>query len=962
MSQRLDLKLKGIYTDPNNFSEVPVGALAVANNVVIDKDSVIESRRGQSFYGDVLSVGDGQINKLFNYRNRLLTHYNDKLAYDSDNEGTWVEYSGTFSEPDTGVKIASSEANSNFYFTTSKGIYKLDNIAASPVVAGAYKGLDGFGILAGAAGWFPTDNQVAYRVVWGYKDRNNNLILGAPSNRFIIINSSGGNRVVDLSFAIPAGVTTNWFYQIYRSGASGGDDIVPNDEMQLVIEDNPTSAQIIAKIVTVTDETPDDLKGATLYTSPSQEGIANANEPPPFAKDITVFKEFTLYANTKSKNRININLIAVGSGSFGYATDSAVDITNASPVVTSITSTTGLRVGMRVIAVGVPTDTYILSVDSATQVTLTKNSTATSAGITMEFQDRLSVGNVDYFGGSTSNVSLNQFLVDLSGTPAENIAETSLNFIEVLNQSTSNTLLYAYYLSGYEDLPGQILIEERQIGGDTYYLSSTYGDSFSPTLPERQAITAISQADPTVITSASHGLTTGDSVTIYQTNSTPALLGVYEVTVLTGNTFTVPVEVTTAGTSGYFTPTQLTVSSDNEVKINRIYISKNKQPEAVPLFSYLEAGSADAPIYRIIALRDSAFIFKEDGIFRITGENLASFRVSLLDNTSTIKAPETAVAFNNQVFMFSDQGVVGVSDSGVAVLSRPIESTLLELSSSQYTNFSTASFGISYESSRQYILFTVTNTADTYATQAFVYNSFTNSWTRWPLSRTYGLVSKRDNKLYSGHPTNHYVYKERKAYTLEDYADEEYPVTITAVDDLEITLASLDNVVVGRTLGQGNKRVIIEEIDIPTKTLTVSAELPFTVGDALVFTPIDTRIQWLPITSDNPGILKQFREITLLFRDAAFSSASVDFSTNFTTNPVSVDIIPKTIGPWGSFPYGGIAWGGGVGGQQALRTFVPLEKQRAHWLNLGVTSSQAFTRFSLTGLSLIFNAMTERFK
>ncbi len=64
------------------------------------------------------------------------------------------------------------------------------------------------------------------------------------------------------------------------------------------------------------------------------------------------------------------------------------------------------------------------------------------------------------------------------------------------------------------------------------------------------AITAISQANPTVVTSAAHGLETGDNVTISGSNSTPSLNGDHEVTVTGVNTFTVPVNVTVAGTAG----------------------------------------------------------------------------------------------------------------------------------------------------------------------------------------------------------------------------------------------------------------------------------------------------------------------------------------------------------------------------------------------------------------------------
>lgn len=64
------------------------------------------------------------------------------------------------------------------------------------------------------------------------------------------------------------------------------------------------------------------------------------------------------------------------------------------------------------------------------------------------------------------------------------------------------------------------------------------------------AITANTVANPTVITSTAHGLTTGDVIYIVNSNSTPTIDGQRTVTVTGANTFTVPVNVSTAGTKG----------------------------------------------------------------------------------------------------------------------------------------------------------------------------------------------------------------------------------------------------------------------------------------------------------------------------------------------------------------------------------------------------------------------------
>lgn len=1057
-NQKLDLQIKGLYTSPNNLSGVPQGALEVADNIVINSKNVADSRRGQTQYGSPLTVGSGQVNKLFNYASSLITSYDDKLAYDSGN-GIWVDYSGTYLDPAENYKIRSLEALRNFYFTTNAGVFKLDSLTGTPRKAGVVRALGGTAQLTGSSGFLVNDSAVAYRMIWGYRDANNNLILGAPSQRLVVSNTTGGSRDVELTFTIPASITTEYFYQIYRSQGTATAADEPTDELQLVLQGNPTSAEITAKSFTVTDQTPYSLMRTTLYTSPSQEGIENANDEPPFALDMDIFKGSAFYANIRQKQRLTIALISVDSPSLGYveetgdttnASDSITGLeTNASLVVQDLTytavatgfdgndislaytgggtagaevvtvngnaisvqiqsgvstatqietainasgpatvlvsvavsgtgsdpqvtaaaqfltgghDTTRLRVGMRVIGSGIPNGTTIESIDNDDEITISANATATASGVSLEFQDRFTIGEVNYWAGSTQDVATNTFLVDNSGTPGQNINNTAVNLIQIINTSASNTELYGYYISGVEDLPGQILFEERSIGGEEFFATSTAGSSFSPTLPIEQYIATISQANPTVVTTAlPHGLSTGDLIQVFGSNSTPSINGEREVTVTGANTFTIPVNVTVAGNTGYFIVDDDYVVSDNDARQNRVAISKPSQVEAVPVYTYFDIGSANFPIQRVVALRDGIFFFKTDGIYRLSGESFANFTVVLIDNTVALKVPESAVPFNNQVFCFTTQGVCAVTDSGVQIISVPIENRLLELSSEQYTNFMSASFGVAYESARLYLFFTVTETDDTFATQAFVYNSLTDTWTRWPMSRTCGVVNTTVNKLFMAKADTGQILIERKSFTNDDYADEQFSVTITAVNSTsEVEVASATNVEAGMTLVQGTRDTLILEVD--GTTLTLEPVNGLTTGAATVYTPIEDTIQWAPIDTENPGLLKQFSEITLFFKNAAFREIEATFSTNLSLGTLTVPIENVGTGGWGRIPWGQGPWGGTLGGNAPLRTYVPQEKQRGSWLTLKLRTNESFTGFSLQGVSLIYNLMSSRFR
>lgn len=958
--QKLDLQLRGLYTSPNNLSAIPQGALEVADNVVIDRINIVESRRGQTQYGSPLAIGSSQVKKLFNYASSLIVNYDDAMGYDAGN-GNWVTYPGTYVAPSNDYKMRSLEALKNFYFTTSKGIYKIDRISNTPRPAGVVEALSGTFSLVGSSGFLVANTAVAYRLVWVYTDANGNLLQGAPSQRLVVANAGPNDYDVQLTYLIPDTITGDYKYQIYRSPATATYTDEPNDELQLVLEGTPTAGEIAARAFTVTDTTPYTLMRQTIYTAPSQQGIENANYPPPYAVDMDVFKNSAFYANVRQKQQATLTLIAVGTPALGYYTDATVTA-NGTDVLTNIASTADLRVGMRAVGTDIGTGRYIAEILSGTSVRLT--SAASGSGTNpVEFQDRFTIGNVDYWAGSTNNPATNTFRAETGFTPGDNIDETALNMIQIINTSPSNTTIYAYYLSGVGDLPGQLLFKERTLGGDEFFITSTAGESFTPNLPAGNTITGISIANPTVVTSVAHGLVSGDSIRVFNSNSTPSIDGTHTVTVLTADTFEIQVDVTVAGTAGTFMKSEEAVVSDNDAKQNRVYASKTSQVESVPLYTYFDIGSANFPIQRVVALRDGIFFFKQDGIFRLSGETFSSWTVTLVDNTVTLKVPESAVPFNNQVFCFTTQGICAVTDSGVQIMSVPIESTLLEISSDQYTNFVPASFGVAYESSRQYMFFTVTEEDDTFATQAFIYNSLTKTWTRWVMNRTCGVVNTAINKLFMAQADSGQVLIERKTYTNFDYADEQYPVVITSIiSDTQVVLADTQVVVPGMTLVQGGRQAIITSVDYNTDTLVISSTPDFIAGTADVYTPIENTVQWAPIDAENPGIMKQFSELTLAFRNAAFTSIEAGFSTNVYNTIDLVDIVNNTGEGWGQFEWGEVPWGGVLGGQAVLRTYVPKNQQRAHWLTLSLKTKEAFTGFSLQGISIVFNPMSTRFK
>ena len=417
-SQDTILKLRGLYSNFNELSTAPEGALLRADNIEILSDSLAEPRRGF----ETVSPGYTDITDrtaiMWFYQDKQFAHHGPSQAEDTVsylNSGVWTAISGTYLAP-TDFKMRQLSTQKNLYFTTSAGVYKLDAYNATPKLSGAYKALDLTAALSGSSGFLAIGFRCAYRLVWGYVDANNKTIIGAPSGREDITNPpSGGTSPacdVVLTATIPTGITTSWFYQVYRS-AQFAEAVEPNDELQLVYESFPNSTDISNGYVSFTDNVIDSLRGATLYTSPSQEGLAYQNERPPLATCIEDFRGVTFYGNTTSKHRFYLTLIATG-GSSGVQND-----------------------------------------------------------------DTITIGGVVYTAKASETAASGQFKVYTTGSAAQNIRDTTLSLIRVINKYSSSTV-YAFYLSGTSDLPGKILLEERAIGGSAFYLVTSRATCWSP--------------------------------------------------------------------------------------------------------------------------------------------------------------------------------------------------------------------------------------------------------------------------------------------------------------------------------------------------------------------------------------------------------------------------------------------------------------------------------------------------
>lgn len=817
--QSILLQAKGLHTFKNQLSLIPEGALQEAINIIIDRDGVIEQRRGISQYTQTLF--SSQTKQLMQYKNRILTHYGTTLAFENNTlDGNFTSFAGSYTEAEPGRKIRSIEANGNLYFTTSEGVKKISTSTAYPMTgaagyivnSGITKALDGIAVLdTGSPGFLLGFSKVAYKIVWGYTDNNNNLILGSPSARMVVENrNSVDSGIVNLTIPIPASIDdTRYFYQVYRTSIITSPDLVtldildPGEEFNLIFEEFITATDITNGEVTPTDITPESIRetGTPLYTNPSSgEGSSQTNDPAPFAKDIETYKGYTMYANTSTRQFSDISLLSVANisdgdnifisdgtstdtyqfqGSFETYTATFVSATKAtldgqyfviecydgysgyntykvwfdntgSTTEPTLTGSISIKVDISAVAdVGVDIAQEVLDVIDLNATDF--NITRLGSVLTIECANNGDVptnahnGTVTGFtvtqdgSGTGENTATGKvFLPKIPGigqygpTASQQIDQAARSLVRVVNANGAG-LVDSYYLSSSETVPGQFYFEVRDLVGDAFYV---YVDTAT------QAVAF-----------------------------TPTLGNVAD-------------------------NTENSILSTNEVRPNRIYYSKYQIPEAVPLLNYLDIGPQDQAIQRIVAIRDSLLIFKEDGIYRLSSD-IAPFNVAPFDSSLTLQAPDSAVVLNNQVYAFTTQGVAQLTDTGTTIVSRDIENILIDIT--RNPNFKTQSFGVSYESDRSYLLFTTEEVGDTTSTQCLRYNTFTRTWVKWDISKSCGIINKRDNKLYVGATDTNIIEKERKNLDRTDHADRQYQkqITLNGINGDNLTFSTLTNVEIG---------------------------------------------------------------------------------------------------------------------------------------------------------------------
>jgi hypothetical protein len=1000
-------KFVGLHLQPNTLT-VPDGALEVANNIVISEDFVIRKRPG---FPTFHTPSSGTLKNLHNFESEIIASYGTKLQH-IDSGGTGTDLSGeTFSV--TGNRVPRSElAKDNFYVTSDNGVMKITSTSSQVTKVGIPPALDlrarfieQANVAAASMGPIEGDVQVAYRILFGKKDANKNLLLGAPSDIAILANTKVAADYVHSGGGSP--------YTITVTEAGHG--------------------LITGNTITVTDATSSQINGTYTITfiSSSQfsfifTGTAPTNGTLSYEYNRKPRLEFTIPTEIKD---------ATDSTDFFYQ----IYRTTQSAAATAVPDTnfallkeakpTASELANRIVVFDDDIDdifllgaTPLYTNENSGEGELQENSRPPLCEDIALFKDMMFYLNCTerhlinmqlVSSDVTNSVIGNADYVEVKqdATTRRYVARTGVGNATVTSESASfvsTTITVNYTAHGL-------------VTGDTIFVHSAIGTGTLPagsyTLASHAAnsFTFVAASAPTTLTDLDFEGVTNGTYPIFQLSdsATNLSIGIRDTAIglvkainrdttspvyaryvsgvddlpgkffLESKTFnTNPIQlraVTAAATTpgSAFSPVLTTSFSDTEsdqsVDPNTAAVAKVGEPEAVPRTSRIVIGARNKHGQRIFALRDSVLVLKDDGVFRVDGDRPSNLVATILDNTVVPIAPSTAVLSNNTVVFLADQGVSTATATSVEVISRMgIELPLQAVIGN--SNIATASSAVAYESQRLYLLTTIAP-QETTATRVYCYNFLTQAWTTWDTLFKQAIVGPNDKLFYIS--MSNTVKKERKNQNKLDYTDESFAITVNSVTNSGATAnitSSLSIPASGDVIVQSN---VISRIKLVTSLGAGAYSIQFEqagnlqTGANTIYKGYTAEIKTAPFHGGLTNREKHFAQFQVHTKDRSISVIEMTFanesfgSSEATTWRLSEVASSSGWGnePWGFFPWGledGINLSYGTQPAPAIRIYVPRFAARGTYIQAILSHTMGAEPMNIQAIGYQLRAYQER--
>ena len=1031
----------------NGYLKTNANRMQAGNEILLQADNVridngrLRQRRGQSLMVPQDPLGIAGIPDYANYRCRKIFFYNnavwgyfqtvnsnqsDVIGYfdtsivGAGSFGQWIlgymdDYGFNFATDCANIPPQMTESNKRLLLATELGVYcspKLRNDQGAGTLstiqtqlrrAGCPSALPlkGLALFNGAtynSNWLAQTEMVAYRNVWKYVDANGSVSYGAVSDIRGFQNTTGLDRCVQMTIVIPLEIFNAFDYsrfsvQIYRTLTSipsiNGVTIDPGDQMFLVQQLRPTPTDVSNGFMYFIDIIDPIGLQAPLHTNQTQQGAAASRIRPPICKTLADFAGCAWFGNTTSRWFLPFSI--------GGVTDSAAAT-----------------------ARGLQNNDIIIVGDYAYQA---KNTVLISK---------------NQFTLDTTAGYLNVFT---------RINNTVNNFHQKYNVNFTRTKYNLQTDSGPNNIVGQMILEQTApgqlstaiVGGGVVPYIGLYrqngwpalsGSDPSPILPTPMVTEAVGKGFKIVkITGAGSNLVfylnaapdfiAGDTVNLArsvtysdtslavgsQGNGTATFTaGQYIVGGVSG------VQVTLTGVTGTITTQEIGVApfatiwtnlgamhcvtsrltglktpavGEQKVSPNRVMYSPYYEPESAPALNYFEIGASDKAILKLIRLNKSLFVFKQDGLFRITG-SFPNFSVQQFDPNIILLGPDLVDTMGGALYCMTQKGVYMVSQGGSKRISYDIQNQIERVTWVHQVDCRKTGFAVGNDedNSISFWLTDINANAGDPPTVAYVFDG--QGWTKrtdQASSACCGRDNRKPSDLYSLYTMKRqgsgWLTKQRKPTSGIQLCDQSLPMTIVAINgplDISVNIISKAGVVDSNVIVVGSvvvfnsliaSRAVVTgltdsgggsfqfTLQFINPALTTSS---WTTGAAIIYTPIPIEWKYGVNGTDNLQNRKHFSDVGLVFQQPYFSYANIGFSSDIRP---AVTYLNRNLAGFVLESSQPAAWPinqlDGTLADKTIEALVSSQHQRCSQLSISVYHARALQYISVYGHFARFN-------
>lgn len=947
-SQQELLRAVGLWTDPS--AEVaPRGALSDAKNVVFRRPGRVEPRWGHDTKTAETAANDPN-RKLWVYGGKLLVDTSDDgvsgwATSSSTAAGAWTTITGA-GDPPTPTRYTRQafSARKNCYWTSSTGIRVLVGAASSTAVTAGRPRLHGMLIEtnSGDPDVYQANDVFKYRATVLRRDANELTTEGPPTGPAYYYHATSDSSL-QATIPIPAGVVAGDRIALYRATSRSTVRISQTrSDLDRALSFEP-APYYDGPTATGTGGLGDIATGGVRETT--------APRPAPAAEPLEVYalvREQVVTSTDVSNGYVVI--VDTTSAPQGDATDSTLgrelytnpgrggmavaqfppalahavtwygncawygNCTFPHSLIAKLLKVSGPNFALGVDGIGYTTGVTGNTTISSPVITALGSTTNLIAGMRIEsanFAAGTKILSVD--SGTqvtaTANSSATSTGVAVNFHDQITIAGTQFWAAAALNTTTKSFRAVAYDATlALTDL--------------AYLLGRT------ASMPTGEVLTAKRQADRADMILEEVGVGAAS----------------YAVTGSRPKAWSFPVDLPVSGT---------TLASSNGAELHRLAYSLPTAPESCPRGQHLLLGSPESRILALATVQDALLVFKEDGVWRVVGEN-GNFRVDPYDLTLRLLNPDAVCTAGGRVYAWCSSGVVALGGPGVDVVGAPINASLDDLQS-QLALYPASAWGVwavPYESEGQVWLGVPDSPGKSKTSIVYVYHVATQAWGSVDKAYNTAVYNPADDLLYFGEDSSfHAVRRSYGALTsgaAGDTHDGETAVTVSTIDATTLFLSGSVTFAKGDGVRQGSAFARVTA-DGTSANVPVDSTSGFGAGAATVLRSYECLVRFQPVTLGNPTTQKLHTEANLHLSDNLqlrgvtmewASDPELDTrTTQFATRTRETDADPRP---------------------QVYRFGVPRPHARATRLAPGIKIQEAGSRWALGELGIMIDVETER--